>query len=81
MKPAYWIIRCDADKSVLDVKGRFMRCVNASDIKTYRSEGWMLKRLSRLAERHLQAGCTAYAVYAGEEVDCCGQILGAKGVR
>jgi hypothetical protein len=81
-KPAYWIIRCNDDSSVLDVKGRFMKmCASASDIKTYRSEGWMLKKLSQLSERFLKFRFTAYAVYDDDEVNCCGQIINAKGVR
>ena len=75
-KHAYWIIRCDHLAATLARDGKFYRSKDPNDFQTYRTEGWAVRRLCRLGDGH-----TAYAVYDDDEVNCCGQIINAKGVR
>lgn len=74
-KPAFWIIRCDHLAATLARDGKFYRSKDPNDFQKYKTEGWAVRRLCRLGDGH-----TAYAVYAGDELDCCGRITRARHV-
>lgn len=73
MKPACWIIKSNRFGSVLGVDGKFYNMVSVDRIKEYKSEGWAARKLMRLGGRG-NGDFTAYAVYAGDSIDCCGRI-------
>ena len=73
-KPAFWIIRCDRFSTTLGRDGKFYRMKDPNDFQTYKTEGWAIRRLVRLGGD----GFTAYAVYEGDELDCCGRITRAR---
>ena len=76
-KPAFWIIRNNRFGSTLGVDGKWYNMTSVENIKTYKTEGGMTRRLRRISPT---CDCTAFAVYPGETLDCCGRILNEQGV-
>jgi hypothetical protein len=74
MKPAFWIIKSDRFDSVLATNGRFYNLVSVNRIKTYKREHNATRKLFTLPPGRF----TAYAVYAGDTIDCCGRITKEK---
>ena len=77
MKPAFWIIKSNRFNSVLGVNGKFYNMTPIENIKEYKREGNAMRRIRHL-QRSIppedQPAFTAYALYPGDSLDCCGRI-------
>ena len=69
MKPVFWIIKSDRFGSVLCADNKFRNLASVERFKVYKREGNATSKLRRLGDGH-----TAYALYAGDVLDCCGRI-------
>ena len=74
MKPAFWIIRSNRFASVLANNGRFYNLTCIENIKRYKREHNATAKLLRLHPDDF----TAFALYPGDTLDCCGRITRAK---
>ena len=69
MRPLYWIIKSDRFGTILCKDGKFYGMAPIESFKTYKREGDAANRLDKLK------GCfTAFALYDGDTIDCCGRI-------
>ena len=75
MKPVCWVIKCDRFGSILAEDGRFMNMTPVENIKYYKREGNATRKLLAMSP-----GFTAYALYDGDVIDCCGRITRNSGV-
>jgi len=75
MKPAFWIIKSNRFGSVLARNGGMFNRTAVDNIKTYKREGDATRRLMRMTS----GAFTAYAVYPGDTLDCCGRITRPNG--
>ena len=68
-KPAFWVIKCDRFGSILQESGIFTNLTSVENVKQYKREHNATQRLRTLGD-----GFTAYALYAGDSLDCVGRI-------
>ena len=69
MKPVFWIIKNDRFNSVLCDDNKFRNLAAVERFKVYKREGNAAIKLCGLGDGH-----TAFALYAGDVLDCCGRI-------
>jgi hypothetical protein len=67
-----WTVRRSSDNRVLCWDGRWrLKASGYEEIKLYKSLGW----LERFMDRHGICEWTATAVYPGDTLDCCGNVM------